>query len=270
MDRLVAGIAYFTVFTLAAAFGSSTAFSFVLLSGPEEARLPVTPDSPEISFIYEDRAPTINEKEAFEDGKYKDMSDAELFPIILQLAMDKWNSVKGSYLRLKLAGADSARANFNGDDRIFSVVFGEANFSSAALAYPTVEDGKIVDCDIQVASRSTSARSLAYTILHELGHCVGLGHYHTNYNAVMGYSRMDRNLKLGADDMAGEIYLYPDPSVGNTTPKELVSCGVIGGGENPAKFILWLLLGAPFLVSVSLFIRGATKTNRRGHPIHLR
>lgn len=244
MDRLVRHI----LVGLGLWVTGQTASAFVLLSGPEEARLPVIPEQPEISFIYENRAPTINNKEEFEDGRYKDMSDDQLFPVILQMAMDRWNNVKGSYLRLKLQGADDARAQFNGDDRVYSVVFGEANFSSAALAYPTVEDGRIVDCDIQVASRSISARSLAYTVLHELGHCVGLGHYHTNYGAVMGYSRTDRSLRLGADDMAGIIYLYPDPAAGDVNPKELINCGTIAaGGKNNDRWPLWILLGLPLL-----------------------
>ena len=170
MDRLMIK----ALVGLSLAAGGHTAFGFVLLSGPEEARLNVIPEAPEVSFIYQNKAPTIKDKADFEDGRYKDMTDDQLFPVILQIAMDRWNNVKGSFLKLKLEGADDARAQFNGDDRVFSIVFGESNFSSAALAYPTVEDRKIVDCDIQVASRSISAKSLAYTVLHELGHHFGL------------------------------------------------------------------------------------------------
>lgn len=253
MDRLVSklrtfaqrsSVACLVACSLGVLGGGGAAQGFVLLSGPEEARLPVTPESPEISFVYQTMAPTIKDKDKFEDGRYTGMSDEQLFPIILQLAMARWNAVPGNFARLKLGAANNG-AQFNGEDRTFSIVFGDSNFSTAALAYPTIEDGKIIDCDIKVGNRSTSAQSLAYTVLHELGHCLGLGHYHTNYNAVMGYSRTSRSLKLGADDMAGVIYLYPDPNADNIQPKELVNCGVVAGSssrQNPIGFLLLFIL----------------------------
>ena len=81
MDRLMIK----ALVGLSLAAGGHTAFGFVLLSGPEEARLNVIPEAPEVSFIYQNKAPTIKDKADFEDGRYKDMTDDQLFPVNLQM-----------------------------------------------------------------------------------------------------------------------------------------------------------------------------------------
>jgi hypothetical protein len=219
---------------------------FVLLSGPDEARLPAAPEDPIIYFIYEPEAISITEKGDIEGGRYTHYSDSELFPVLIQLAMDRWNSVTGSYLRLQLE--EGGNAVFESSDNINSIVFGDANFSTAALAYPKVENKIIVDCDIKVGNRTTTAKSLTYTLIHELGHCIGLGHAHTNYESVMGYSRGSRQLRLGADDKAGIIYLYTDPAMGDTQSKELISCGVVNNGGDQSNFTIGFLLAIPLLL----------------------
>lgn len=217
---------------------------FVLLSGPEEARLPVSPDTPTLTFHVSPDHPKFDKKDEFLGGSYKDLNDDAFWEALVRETMDIWNRVEGSYIRLDVA-IDPA-ATKDPEDGVFSIVPGDLPATAAAAAHPKVDKGDITDCDIQVAKTKTTARELAFTILHELGHCLGLGHNHTNYNAVMGYSRKSRSLYLAADDKAGVIYLYRDPAT--REPQEEIACGRIPGrGGSPWMF---LIIVAPLLATV--------------------
>jgi hypothetical protein len=175
---------------------------------------------------------------------------------LLVEAMAVWNNVPDAFVTL---AAVEGEAKLDTEDKIFSIVTEHSsNLSSAAYAKPrpNEDDPSVIgDCDISIADHEVDAESLAFTIAHELGHCLGLGHAHTNYNAMMGYSRSDQKLTLGADDMAGVIYLYPDPTEIPEKPKELV-CGVVGkltntssktGADAGSQRGVLLLLAVPLL-----------------------
>lgn len=55
-----------------------------------------------------------------------------------------------------------------------------------------------------------------------LGHFVGLGHYHSDPSAMMGYWQLVNVIALGSDDIAGVLSLYP-PS-GSEHLKTLAPC----------------------------------------------
>lgn len=212
---------------LSQGFLARQAYSFVLLSGASEARLPATSESPVITFQVAADAPPISEKDGFAAGVGQLLSDTDYWLYLIQAAMDEWNNVRGSYIRLEAELSDAAA--LNGADGAYSIVTSSTNLTTAAFARPEISERIIQDCDIAVSERGARAESLAYTLMHELGHCLGLGHNHGDYKAAMSYSRDSRDLSLGLDDEAGVIYLYPEASV--AAPRELVSCGAISGQD---------------------------------------
>jgi hypothetical protein len=222
---------------------------FVLL-GKNKSTLPVTESNPEIDFVYDPNGevPPMSKKEELLEGQYASLSDQELFPILLQIAMDQWNNVRGSYLRMKLVPSDSTPQRSREDN--MNVILAEKNTNASTAAFATPESDPdnptvISDCDISVSLTDVSASSLLETITHEIGHCVGLGHPHNNYGAIMSYSRGGSSYKLGADDKAGTIFLYPDPQYVDGSPRELIGCGNIGlGGSSPlGTFFLFAIPG---------------------------
>ncbi|WP_141734996.1 matrixin family metalloprotease [Oligoflexus tunisiensis] len=238
------------IFILAILFSSTDLQAFVLLSGPTEARMDVTEENPRIVFELSLNPPSIKEKDEFLDGAYADLSDEDFWLTLVQLAIRPWNDVADSYLEMDVAFSDYA--TLDKEDRIFSIVVGKTNLTTSAYAAPGIEGKTIVDCDIAVSERGATARSLAFTLMHEIGHCLGLGHNHSDYSAVMGYARTDRSLNLGLDDEAGLIYLYPLSTIGE--PQELAGCGVISG-STPNSTTLALVLLTPICLPLTRRLR---------------
>lgn len=203
-----------------------------------------------VTFALGPDAPRISEKEAFEDGKYKDVPDETLWPQVVGIALAKWNAVPGVSVRL-VAKPDSAAAVDQTDKTHAILLSSELPFSVAASALPTkdADKGFITDCDIQVGAGPTPLEDLVVTVAHELGHCLGLGHNHVDYGSLMGYSALDRSLELGTDDRAGLIFLYPASGSDTSSDSAFAPCGAIAVSLTPATPVshaAWMLALPPF------------------------
>jgi len=230
------------------------------LETSEYARLDVTPQNPTATFYWNGNAlSNVSDMDKFQGGTWAGLSEHDFMGSLLTLAVKQWNSVQGSYLRFVVVEDSSAAENSN-DKRHAIVVKTSSDVATAAYASPIIEGNRIVDCDIVINDSKTTASYLAQVLVHEMGHCVGLGHNHSNYKAIMGYSRGPGSYKLAVDDMAGVRYLYPDPATGSlsTTAIQQLACGVIGG-KGDFFLISWLFLSLPCLLSLAM-----KETARRG------
>lgn len=174
-------------------------------------RLNVTEASPKAYFRISGAAPAFKNKEKFMNGEYADADDSNFFKAVVTEAMKKWNDVEDSFVELALEAAEGPGQN--SDDKINNISIGAGSWSDAGSALLTTgntnaDSQYIVDCDITLDSE-TDVEKFSYTVLHELGHCLGLKHPHYSTKSVMSYSNLGKKFEPALDDKAGITVLYP-------------------------------------------------------------
>ena len=128
-----------------------------------------------------------------------------------------WSAVPGSNLRLAsvsdTAGA-TAKITVN-----FNSAFDGGNFAAAYAAMDELDlEGNPAHCSVHVAIRGGEADSdLEKTVLHELGHCLGLGHS-LFPKAIMSYRLEENTFALDVDDLAAIGRLYSDDASSTAIP----------------------------------------------------
>lgn len=236
--------------------GASFALQGFVLEGSK--RMDVDVSRPDVTFYLSQSVPALKDKDQFEDGAYKDLPDDEFWLQMVRTVMQKWNEVEGSYINLVLA--DERVASYDSADLRNSIVaVSGLPVSVAADAHPIAKNNLIIDCDMRVRNQTQSAPSLANTLLHELGHCLGIGHNHIDTKSIMSYNRSRTKLVLGLQDLAALIYLYPDPQY-ETSRQDFAPCGVVASGSSSSQRALWLA----FLIIPALIVLVFHKFTTRG------
>ncbi|MFZ9520710.1 MAG: matrixin family metalloprotease [Silvanigrellaceae bacterium] len=212
-------------------------------------RLNVSAENPKAYFRISGSAPAFKNKEKFLEGKYANTDDSNFFKAVVIEAMQKWNDVDDSYVELVLA--EAAGPGPNPEDDINNIAIGSGSWSDAGSALPvrgkTEANARyIVDCDITL-DEDTNPETFSRTVLHELGHCLGLQHNHYSTKSVMSYADLNKKFALSLDDRAGVTVLYP---VSYEKRKNLVPlCGsmasVAGARSAAQPFWLYLMMISP-------------------------
>lgn len=205
-------------------FISSTSHAYVFLA-PQRPRL-VPSDGQTQLFYLTSQAPVFEDKQSFEEGYYADYSDDETFALLVQRAMNYWNEIPSISIQLKVA--EERKGVIDSEDNLFSVGVAKITTVASGLAYPAADENnlsRLRDCDIQVGTDIDSIPSFLFVMIHEFGHCLGLGHNHSDPSAIMGYWQPRNEVALGLDDIAGVLSLYP-PKAGEKT-NAFAPCGSV-------------------------------------------
>lgn len=245
----------FFVFFLRIIFIWFFASGFVFEHNPP-AKIDVSPENPIIYFHMSNSLPPLEQKETL-DPLMANLDDSEFWPHLFQMAADYWNRVEASYIEIHIASETDG--TYDETDKKFSFV--ESNdipITAAADALPTInKNDKIVDCDIRIPNTPQIALNVAYTLIHEIGHCLGIGHNHIDKNSIMSYNTNINTLAIGIQDMAALIYLYPDPAY-NKKEQNFAPCGVIA--KSKSLFFHWYYL---IITPLIIFLLTKIKTNNR-------
>lgn len=225
-----------------------TTSGFTLLGGMWDSRLPATPSDPVITFVWNGVSafPEDLPSSFVEIAKPAHLSEEEYSleahtKHLITEALNIWSDIPGSYIKLELAEETDANLKSNLIDQTFAIIVESEKPTSpqltAAFAIPhfKTDDPSIIDdCDITIIRFLNSPDTLLTTIIHELGHCLGLGHPHEKTSSIMSYANVTYEAKLSADDHAGIIYLYPE---GGDIGRENFlyhACGALGLTDHSA------------------------------------
>jgi hypothetical protein len=160
----------------------------------------------------------------------------------LEFAIDLWNKVPGSRLKLERASDTSVAANalggFNFTETI--IVACSANFTTDVPGNPPLDVIGVGTSSDQNTGRlqkgfvlmneqggngrysTQSAAVRRFTMAHELGHVLGLGHSAVGNALMFNAVSTKEDSNLHQDDMDGIVYLYPLDEVA-----DLYGCGSV-------------------------------------------
>ncbi len=172
-----------------------------------------------------------------------DRNDYDRYASLVAEAAELWTAADQSYLNL-IETADENSAD------IIVTLGGSEDVGLNAAGYSTIDaydsDGYMKKCSAVISlTKNPTYTSLSKTILHEIGHCVGLGHSIVS-ESIMSYDLDKNSFALDVDDEAAIASLYP---LSGEEPIKPLGCSVAGTGSKKNGLLLLVLL-APLIVCI--------------------
>jgi hypothetical protein len=183
-------------------------------------------------------------------------SEAGTFGSMVTESATLWNNVPGSFLRIESFNDESSAADItitikSALDNMPDTA-GFSEFDEFDVSTPT-------HCNIEVlAEEGASLLSLKKTILHELGHCIGLGHSLIP-EAIMSYSLNQNTFALDIDDKAAVARLYPSDG---SKPELPLGCSTIQTTNSVPKPVTLMLMLLPLLMPLFLLAKAGSYARR--------
>lgn len=169
------------------------------------------------------------------------VSDLNYYGRLVEDSANQWSDVDGSVLRLEKAVEDEVAQI---TVKLTNTLDGSA-YSAGFAVFDSKDNNGPTHCTIEVlVDRAYSNYSLGKSILHELGHCVGLGHSVVP-TSIMSYSLGANDFALDTDDEAAIARLYPPEGHAALPP----GCAIGLGRGQRQPWLLGLLL-LPLLASL--------------------
>jgi len=140
---------------------------------------------------------------------YEIKTDAQGFDTIYRDLVESaallWSNVPNAYIQIdQIQATEKAQITFHFEESV-----GENSHSAGYATFDEFDGEKPKHCSIYIPTgQSASLEDFSKTILHEFGHCLGLGHS-VIPQSIMSYS-LDRNaFALDVDDEAAVSRIYP-------------------------------------------------------------
>lgn len=164
---------------------------------------PVDYDGSVMKWLFEDEIQSVT-FEVVDEG----VQNIHHYSNLVEQAARIWSSVETSAVKLRAYTDEDENKKSMISIHLAPKIDG-SSFSSGYAIFDEYDGTRPLHCSIYVlVDASFSSRSIAKTILHEMGHCLGLGHSLIP-EAIMSYQLHKNSFALDLDDKAALSRLYP-------------------------------------------------------------
>ena len=168
-------------------------------------------------------------------------ADVIFYEDVIIEAAEMWGDVTSSYFAYEQIFAGKGAQVTVHLDRDFE----DGGVSAGFADFDESDEEGPIHCSIFIGMPGGGTLSVGKTALHELGHCLGLGHSLIP-EAIMSYSNESNAFGLDTDDMAAVSRLYP---ADGSKPELPPGCGIAKPQQKGNFILILIFILTPFLFS---------------------